>query len=269
MTRGRNDFALTSTDPTSGKQSPSVNVIVNVAVPATPTPIATASPTPVPTSSAGLPIPVAQLSITQPADGAQVASGAVAVTGTTNATGVTITASYVGPAGVGAPSPAPPAAASPTPGGAPAPGIPAAAPAPPAPPAVHVAATSGAFSGSTALTPGRWAIGVATDQSDTLASATRSVTVDVASAGGFVVIVTARGAPAWISAWTDGNLVEKGRVFRNGDSATYTAKNQVVVHTGNAGATDFIVDGRDLGTLGGDGAVQTWQFDKGKPPHRQ
>ena len=46
--------------------------------------------------------------------------------------------------------------------------------------------------------------------------------------------------------------------------STYTANVFITVTTGNAGSTDFVLNGKDLGTLGGDGLVQNWRLRKGQ-----
>jgi hypothetical protein len=252
VTKGQNDFTILSRDPSTNRDSPPVNIIVNVPVPGTtPAPTAIA-----PQSSAGAPIPVAQLTLTAPADGAQINSGTVQVSGTTDAASVTITATYVGPAGQAAPS-APPSGASPAPR---------TGPTPPNP--LQLTASSGAFSGSLALAVGRWAIGATTTAASTLAPASHSATIDV-SYSGMVLVVEARGGTAWIQVWVDGTLSQSGRTFHKGDTQTFSAKQTIVVHTGNAGATGYTLNGVDLGIPGAAGAVETWQFDKGRPqPHR-
>jgi hypothetical protein len=124
--------------------------------------------------------------------------------------------------------------------------------------------SNGTFSASLNLSEGRWRI-VAYDAGLTGQAA---VTVDVKAHEGVVVTVITRGGAAWIRATVDGKMVQSGRIFRNKETETYTAKNSVIVQTGNAGTTVFIVNGRDLGTLGGLGIVQTWQFEKGKAPRK-
>ena len=252
VTKGRNDFTITATDRDTGRQSAPVSLILTVPVPATPSPIATTGPPP--TSSAGVPIPAAQLVLAAPVNGDELTSSAVTVSGTTDAAAVTVTAAYVGATGGPLPT-ALPAGASPAP-----------APAgPPVPAPLHLAVSAGAFAGSMTLPQGRWTISVATVATDALGVSTQSATVDV-SPNGMVLTVRVRNSSAWIEVIADGVVVEKGRVFHGGDNATYTAQRSFQVHTGNAGATDIVWNGQDLGALGPSGFVQTWEFDKGKPP---
>jgi cytoskeletal protein RodZ len=257
VTKGQNDFTILARDPSTSKESPPVNVIVTVPVPASPTPIVTATIGPVATSSAGVPLQAAQLALTEPVDGAQVNTGTIKVSGTTDAAGVTVTAVFVGPALQAAPSPAPGASAAPPPPGGPA-----------VPDPVQVNASSGAFSISLALPVGRWTITVTTNATDTLASAIQSVTVDV-SYSGMVLMVEARTGSAWIQVWVDGAAVQTGKTFRKGETQTFTAKQTIVIHTGNAGATAYTLNGVDIGIPGSAGAVETWQFDKGRSQPRR
>jgi hypothetical protein len=257
VTKGQNDFTILARDPSTKKESPPVNIIVTVPVPSSPTPVVTATAAPVATSSAGVPLATAQLALSEPADGAQINSGTLRVGGTTDASGVTITAAYVGPVGQAAPTPAPGATSAPPPAGGPA-----------APDPVQVNASSGTFSGSLALAVGRWTITATTNASSTLASSSQSVTVDV-SYSGMVLVVEARGGSAWIQVVVDGTLVQSGKTFRNHETQTFTAKQTIIVHTGNAGATGYTLNGVDIGIPGSAGAVETWQFDKGRSqPHR-
>lgn len=272
VTKGQNDFTITARDPQlpPDKGSAPLSVILTVPIPATPTPVPAPTGTtnpdaPPPTIGAGgTPLPVAQLTVTAPLDGAQLTSGPVQVSGTSNAATVTITATYVGPAGVTPPSPSP--QPSPAPGTTPAP--------PPSPPGggpapVQLNVTAGAYSGSISLTQGRWIVASTADAVDgSLAATSQSVTVDVTNGNGLVLEVHATDKAAWIRVIADGTIVEQGLTYRRNESHTYTAKTFITVTTGNAGSTDFVLNGKDFGTLGGDGQVQTWRFEKGKAPRR-
>ena len=109
------------------------------------------------------------------------------------------------------------------------------------------------------MTPGDAGV---TDPADTV------ISVDVLPADGLVLDVSATNKAAWIKVIADGTIVEPGRTFRRSESTTYTAKVYFIVTTGNAGSTDFVLNGKDFGTLGGDGLVQNWRFEKGKQPRR-
>jgi cytoskeletal protein RodZ len=252
VTKGRNDFEIRARDPAipdPDRGSAPLNVILTVPIPATPGPSSGPLGTPGPGGSV---LPAAQIALVSPLQGAQLGAGAVNVTGTTNATGITLEGQYLGPPGVEAPAPPSPAPAPSTGSGG---GL--AGP-------IAAEVSNGTFSASLNLSEGRWRI-VAYDAGLTAQAA---VTVDVTTHEGVVVTVVTHGGAAWIRATVDGKTVQSGRIFRNKETETYTAKNSVIVQTGNAGTTVFIVNGRDLGTLGGLGIVQTWQFEKGKAPRK-
>ncbi len=81
---------------------------------------------------------------------------------------------------------------------------------------------------------------------------TRGVTVVYTAA---VVQVAVRGGDAWMQATVDGTVVAgTGRVYKDGETQTFTGK-QVVVRSGNAGATQITVNGVSQGTLGSNGQV--------------
>jgi hypothetical protein len=83
-------------------------------------------------------------------------------------------------------------------------------------------------------------------------SETRNVTVTFTQA---VVTVIVQGGDAWLLAQVDGSQAPgTGRVFSNGASETFKGR-EVVIRTGNAGATRVIYNGQLLGTLGGAGQV--------------
>lgn len=259
LTKGRNDFSITARDPQlpDEKGSAPLSVILTVPIPATPTPF--------PQSTGALPsgtgptLPLAQLTVIAPANWSRVSSGPVTVSGTSNAATVTVTAAYVGPVGV-APSPGSTASGIPN-------ASPSLKPAGNAPAPVLLPVTAGAYAGSISLPPGRWVVSVTADAvSGALAPATQSATVDVTAADGVVLEVRVTDAPAWIRVTVDGQVVEIGRTFHRGETVTFTGKVFVTVNTGNAGSTDFIMNGKDFGTLGAAGQVQTWRFEKDKAP---
>jgi hypothetical protein len=81
---------------------------------------------------------------------------------------------------------------------------------------------------------------------------TRGVTVVYTAA---VVQVAIRGGDAWMQATVDGTVAAgTGRVFKDGETQTFTGK-QVLVRSGNAGATQITVNGVSQGPLGGTGEV--------------
>jgi hypothetical protein len=126
---------------------------------------------------------------------------------------------------------------------------------------------AGTYSGSISLTPGRWVVSVSADGvAGSLAASSQAVTVDVTSNNGLILEVHATDKTAWIQVTVDGKIVEQGHTLRRNETATYTGNVFITVKTGNAGSTDFVLNGKDFGTLGGDGQVQTWRFERGKAP---
>jgi hypothetical protein len=265
VSKGRNDFEIRARDPAipdPDRGSAPLNVILTVPIPQTPGPVS--QPTgPVP-SGGGTPMPFAQVVIAAPLQGTQLVSGPIDVSGTTTSTGVTLTATYVGAPGVAAATPEP--VPTPEPGASP---LPLPNPVVASPEPVHLVAAAGAFAGSIGLAPGRWTIQVTADEvPNALAASSQSVTVDVTANEGLVLTLTVRNGAAWIRVTADGTVVQAGRTFRHKETETYTAKHTIVVQTGNAGTTYFVLNGKDLGTFGNVGIVQTWQFEKGKAPRK-
>lgn len=60
--------------------------------------------------------------------------------------------------------------------------------------------------------------------------------------------------PAWVSIEADGVTVQRGTMLAN-SSKTFSAKDNIVVTSANAGSTQVIYNGRDLGKLGREGEV--------------
>jgi len=114
-------------------------------------------------------------------------------------------------------------------------------------------AADGRFSGSINYPAGTHAVRfVARTAAGAEATETRTVTVSFTAA---VVTVIVQGGDAWLLAQVDGTQAPgTGRVFTNGASTTFTGK-QVVLRTGNAGATQVIYNGQLQGTLGAQGQV--------------
>ncbi len=81
---------------------------------------------------------------------------------------------------------------------------------------------------------------------------TRTVTVSFTAA---VVTVRVTGGDAWLLAQVDGAQAPgTGKVLANGATQTFQGK-QVVIRTGNAGATQVVYNGQLLGKLGDQGQV--------------
>jgi hypothetical protein len=71
--------------------------------------------------------------------------------------------------------------------------------------------------------------------------------------------VRVSGSPSWLKITTDGAVAYE-RIAEPGFSRTFEGHDSLSIWTGNAGAVEVQVDGRDLGTLGADGEVLTREF---------
>ena len=71
--------------------------------------------------------------------------------------------------------------------------------------------------------------------------------------------VRVSGSPSWLKITTDGAVAYE-RIAEPGFSRSFEGHNSLSIRTGNAGAVQAQVDGRDLGTLGADGEVLTREF---------
>jgi len=227
LTKGQNEFNITATDPSTGKQSLPITLIITVPIPI---------------------IEAPTLSVTSPNDGAAVTNGAIPVQGTTNATSVTVSARYLGSVG---PRPSTGPGASATPG----------ATTVPAPKQISVA-PDGSFSDSYQLAPGKWSLTItATGTQQETTTETRSVTVAFT---GVDLVVAIKGSPAWLKVWVDGTLDPTlgagGQTFAAGKTVEFTGQHSVEVRTGSAGSTYFTLNGQALGALGPSGVPQTWRF---------
>lgn len=245
LNRGRNQFEVTAKDPETGKAAETpVQLVFNVPFPVV------AAPT---------------LTLDQPADGATYENGAITIQGsTTNADTVTYTAVAVPEGGVEpVPSPAPTDPASPAPDASGAP--------PEQPPGTELPlAEDGTFGAPIELTTGTWLLTVtATSPEGKTVALSRTVTIQYRGVNVVVSIVNAR---AWLKVWVDGKLDESigagGKVFAPGKVLTFTGQDSVEVRTGRANATQFTVNGTELGTLAKDPNPGTWLFAPPDPPQR-
>ena len=71
--------------------------------------------------------------------------------------------------------------------------------------------------------------------------------------------VRVSGSPSWLKITTDGAVAYE-RIAEPGFSRSFEGRDSLSIWTGNAGAVEARVDGRDLGTLGADGEVLTREF---------
>jgi hypothetical protein len=71
--------------------------------------------------------------------------------------------------------------------------------------------------------------------------------------------VRVSGSSSWLKITTDGAVAYEG-IAETGFSRTFEGRESLSIWTGNAGAVEAQVDGRDLGALGADGEVLTRKF---------
>lgn len=76
-----------------------------------------------------------------------------------------------------------------------------------------------------------------------------------------VKIVNSR---SWVTVQSDGKTVHSA-LMRTGDIKDFTAKKAIHLVVGNAGAVQLVVNGRDLGSPGGQGDVVRLDFGPGDP----
>jgi hypothetical protein len=69
-------------------------------------------------------------------------------------------------------------------------------------------------------------------------------------------------SPAWLRVVTDGEVAHEG-TLEAGEVREWYGQQSVLVRTGNAGGTELVVNGEELGTLGGAGEVveHEWTWD--------
>jgi cytoskeletal protein RodZ len=267
LSRGKNEFQVTATDPDTGKT--------------TDTPVQRVISVPF------LVIEAPTLAVDSPADGATFENGAIPVSGTAkNAKTVTVTATLLGPPGSTAspspgsspavqpsPSPSPSPRPSPSPTASPSPGAsPLATPVPSGsvPEQSVEPDADGGFSVPLELSAGRWSIVVtAVSPQGQSVAITRTVTVQYS---GVNLVVTIKGGRAWLKVWVDGKvdptIGAAGQVIGNGRSLTFRGQTSVEVRTGSSGVTYFTLNGKSLGALGRPGVPETWLFAPPAAPQK-
>ena len=263
LARGRNDFAITATDPVTKRDSPRLVITITRPIP---------SQSAIPSASA-VPIPALTLSWTAPADGAVSTDGNVVVSGTTSGSRITIESRYLGQPGTVSPQPpassASPEVVEPTP-------EPSIVPAPsgslpPIGPARDVTVPdAGTFAETLTFPIGQWQLTItAFDIGVAPIHEVRTINVQPPTVSGIQLVLTIHGRASWVRATADGARVPElggGKVLHNGDTYTVTALNEICVRTGNAGSLALNLNGLDIGVLGGSGQVGTWVFRPGQGP---
>lgn len=253
LRRGRNEFDVSAVDPDTGKTSEStvkLFITVPVAVVEAPT-----------------------LTLDSPAEGAQYSNGAIPVHGsTTNAAKVTVSATLAttgssappastapasGAPGASGAAPSAGASAEPTPAGRPDVG----------PISVDVG-SDGSFDTPLNLSTGDWAIVVTAVSAD--AKTTTLVRHVSIAYQGVNLVVTIKGARAWLKVWVDGTISPvtgaAGTVFDAGKVLTFSGQQSVEVRTGKSSATYFTLNGQDLGRMSTKSNPETWLFAPPEPP---
>lgn len=135
--------------------------------------------------------------------------------------------------------------------------LPAAAQASPRPVTVQVAA-DGTFSATMTLPPGTWNVSVA-GPGGAGTPVVRRVTVT--SAAGLSGALAISGGPSYIEIDQDGKPKAgvSGGISQPGQRIGLTAKSQLRIRAGNAGAVDVTINGLHIGRMGGSGAVVEWR----------
>jgi cytoskeletal protein RodZ len=262
LSRGRNDFTVTATDPVTQRRSSPLAFTINVPLPQ-PTASPGASPTPAP------PV-VLSLNLLGPAEGETSADGHVIVRGTTTGERITIATTYLGTpeSTPGPPGPTPTPlelnTPSPAPGTTPAPS---GSPLPIGPARDITIGPDGNFAEQLDFQPGRWQVTVTTYSSGlTPIVQTRHIVVARPVVTGLQLVVQI-AANSWVRIVADGVRVPNygGVTLHAGDSATATATSQICLRSGNAGALHVFVNGNDLGPLGTNGQIGSWIITTDQP----
>ncbi|MEO8511248.1 MAG: RodZ domain-containing protein [Chloroflexota bacterium] len=193
--------------------------------------------------------PIGELVLDSPAEGATVA-GPIALTGhATPGTVVSVTPALAtaAPVSFSVVDPASGAAIQVAPQGA-------AAPAP----LSMTAGADGALSAELALPPGTWDLALASTDGATLARR-----VVIGPPDGLAVTLDLGGAPSYVEVDVDGQPdARSGSILEAGTSVTLSAREQLRLLAGNAGAVSISVNGLRLGTLGAPDAVVQWQITR-------
>jgi cytoskeletal protein RodZ len=131
---------------------------------------------------------------------------------------------------------------------------------PPVPPAATriTADADGAFSSTLALPAGAWTITVASETSEA------ATTVAAAPGAGLTAAITIDGGQSYLDLYEDGERVPdiSGRNAQDGDVVELAADRELRIRVGNAAVVRIRVNGIELGTMGGSGAVVEWTITR-------
>jgi hypothetical protein len=86
----------------------------------------------------------------------------------------------------------------------------------------------------------------------------------VAPSGGLSAEITISGGQSYLDLYEDGERVPdiSGRNAQDGDVVQLTAEEELRIRVGNAAVVRLRVNGIDLGTMGGSGAVVEWRITR-------
>ena len=138
--------------------------------------------------------------------------------------------------------------------------VPSDPPAAPEPVTVEVG-DAGTFSHELSLAPASWTVGVAVEGDDG-EPITREVTVSAAS--GLRGSLRVAGAPSYLEIDEDGRPKAgiSGQVADPRSRVTLRANQTLRIRVGNAGAVRLVINGINLGSMGGQGDVVEWQITR-------
>jgi hypothetical protein len=81
-----------------------------------------------------------------------------------------------------------------------------------------------------------------------------------------MLTVSAEGGFSRISVTADGEVVTSGQRLAPGESADFTAREEIVLRAGNGRSATVSVNGVDYGAMGERPEVVTWLVRKGEKP---
>ncbi len=228
---GSNVITLVAADPVTGRDSDPVRRTIVV-------------------GNAPSPTPPGVLTVTAPTDGEQL-SGSLTVSGTAAAgSRLTISPTFA-------------AAAAPTmhivrPDGSAVP-IPETPPSAPDSQSLTVGA-DGSFAATLDLQPATWDVAVAVEG----AATTETRRVSVSALDGLHGTLKVVGGISYLDIEEDGTRLQgvAGRNAPDGTSVPLEATKTLRIRAGNAGAVTVMLNGVDLGTMGGSGAVVEWRITR-------
>ncbi|HET7521580.1 MAG TPA: RodZ domain-containing protein [Candidatus Limnocylindria bacterium] len=137
--------------------------------------------------------------------------------------------------------------------------VPGSTPDPPDP-VTLTADANGAYAGRIGLSPGTWRLTFEIESGGS--PATRTVTVE--PPGGLQGVLRVRGGTSYLEIDEDGQPKPRvsGRNANAGTRIELDARRELRIRVGNAGAVHLVINGIDLGPMGGSGAVAEWRITR-------